>query len=149
MSVDCNLYLNPKWNEMEIKDVVERVFKQKVEWKPTNHAGYNTLILKDGYISCFWHCATPIGNFTCLMAGERRTDLFKQIADALGGLLMRSDYDSKLEFISGKASEENALPFFIRHAITHDGIDPQDLPALIASIKKWEKEVAKADIKLS
>lgn len=148
MSQSCNLYINPKWNEMEIRNLVERLVG-KAEWKSSNMAGYDLLIIPDGYISVFWNCQKPIGSFTLLSRGTQGVELFRKIANCIGGLLEENDCNGKLEFIDGDASESNGLPYFLKHAIAEDGIDPNSIPELIASIEKWGKEVSPHKIIIS
>ncbi len=142
MGQSCNLYLNPKWDDMTIKDVVERVSGQKAKWQPTGQAGFDYLIGDDFQIAVFWNSKTPIGSFINLSRGSQGADLLKKVAEVLGGLLEASDYDGKMEMIDGKTSEENALPYFVNYAIARDDANPNSIPDLIESIKKWEREVS-------
>ncbi len=142
MSQSCNLYLNPKWDGMTIKDVVERVANVKAEWKPTGQAGYDVLVGGDFNISVFWNSRTSIGTFTHLSRGANGVELLRKVAEILGGLLEENDYDGKLEFIDGDTCEGNGLPYFVNYAIARDGADPRSIPDLIESINKWKKNIS-------
>lgn len=138
MSESCNLYLNPKWKASEIKTLVERLTGKPTKWNHIDTEGdYVRLVNEELDISVFFNIQTPIGTFTMLSRGAMGVELFRKIASVIGGLLLVSDYTGKLEMIGGNVSENNALPFFLRHAIVKDGIEPDDIEGLQDSMSRW------------
>ena len=146
MSESCNLYLNPKWKASEIRAVVERITGKPTKWESTHEADYVRLVGEDSNslmdISCFFNYQMPTGTYTLLTRGARGVEVFRQIASVLGGLLEENDYKGTLEFVDGKMSEHDALPYFVRYAIVNDGIEPHDLDGLKDSMTRWYDRVA-------
>ena len=73
----------------------------------------------------------------------------RSIAECLGGLVMDNDCDGELEMIQGSTSTEDATPYFVNYAITHDGIDPDDIEGILKSRQKWYKGIEHKDIGLT
>ena len=143
MGVDTHLYLNSKHELRDIATVIERTAKTKVviESQHNINPGYFIFQLPElkRMIHVHVNTTTPIGNCTLLdfSANEQAHDIFRKVADVFGGIFMDNDCDGQCEFIPGQLDENNALPYFIKYAIIHDGIEPDDIQALIKSMSDW------------
>ena len=141
MSVSTNLYLNQRWGLDDIKVIVERT--QEVEVVVRSHhsigLGYFTMEFGNRQMHVHSQCNTPIGSAILLSMGadEESHRIFRDIAGVLGGILMKHDYDSNCEMIDGAMNEDNALPYFLKYAIIHDGIDPENIEQLAVSREAW------------
>ena len=147
MSVDAKLYLNTRWELDDIKRVLERTQGKEVTVK-SNHdisLGYFNFFVGDRMIHIFANSHTPIGEATYLSMASNTEGrkILKDIAQVLGGVFMENDYDGKCELIEGAMCEGDGLPYFIKFAIVHDGIDADDLHAFIASKQAWHKRIDK------
>ena len=149
MSVDTNLYLNPKWEIRDIARVAELTQgkETKTEALGGSLVGCFNIFVGDRRIFAIINNQTPIGTMTYLSLGanEEGKKILRDIAEVLGGLFMDNDFDSKCELIEGNASEHDALPFFVKYAIVHDGIDPDDIEAFLKSMQGLRKELDNTD----
>lgn len=149
MSVDTKLYLNPKWELEDIITVLERTQgkKVKVESCHKTSPGMFHFNVGDRMITVFTNHETPIGTVTYLSLGANNEaiKIFRDVAEILGGLLQPEDTREIHEMIQGKLDDEDAMPYFVKYAILHDGIEPDDLKGLLDSVKKWYGEISIAD----
>lgn len=147
MSVDTILYLNPKWEIRDIATVAERTQGKevKVEALQGSIVGCFNIFVGDRRIFAITNYQTPIGVATYLSIGanEESKRILRDIAEVFGGLLQPEDYNEDYELIQGKLYEDNGLPFFIKHAIVHDGIDPEDTEAFLQSMQNWKRTIGK------
>jgi hypothetical protein len=90
-------------------------------------------------IHCHTYIKTPLGTATLLdmHSDDEAHKLFKDIAENLGGIFMNNDIDMNCKIINGKAWEEDGLHYFLRYAITQDGIDSHDIMGLLKSMNAW------------
>jgi len=151
MSVSAKLYLNPKWELDDIITVLERTQKQKVKVVSCHQtsAGFFYLIMGKRQISAFVNSdSLPIGIFTELHLGanEEATKIFRDIAQVLGGLLQPEDSKEEYEIIYSKLSADNGMPYFVKYAILHDGVEPDDLKGILKSIGKWYKDMIASNV---
>jgi hypothetical protein len=153
MGQSTNLYLNTKWDFDVIKDVIERLHGEvKVRTYESIPSMVNIDLPKlkrSMYIH--FSASTPIGTMTLLSMGanEQGQEIMRSIAKCLGGLVMDNDCDAELEMIQGSTSTEDSTPYFVNYAITHDGIDPDDIEGILKSRQKWYKEIEHKDIGLT
>jgi hypothetical protein len=152
MSTDTRLYLNPKWELRDIITILERTQDKPVKVKvfgeeDTHLVGMFYLYVGERQITVFTNADTPIGTMTYLSLGANAeaVKIFKDIAEVLGGLLQPEDYKENFEMIQSKLNNDDAMPYFIKYAILHDGVEPNDLKGVLASMKKWFSEVSKSD----
>jgi len=145
MGVDTKLFLSHRWQPSEIVKVLERTQGIEVETKSyggINVIGTYTLEFEGRHIIMLCDGSTPIGPAIELIARSRpeTIQMFRNIADVFGGILQPEDDREVYEFIDGAMFEENALPYFVRYAIINDGIDPDNIEALLESKKHWHEE---------
>jgi len=151
MSVCTILHLNTRWELNDIKTVIERVTKDKVEVR-SNHdtsIGFYWFMLtkKKRQISVFTNNKTPIGSTTYLSMGanEEGHKILKAIAEVFGGIYMDNDCDGKYEFIEGNISDGDALAYFLKYAVVDDGIGKDDLKGFLNSMNKWYDRINKGN----
>jgi hypothetical protein len=143
MSVDTKLYLNTRWGIDDIAIIIKRTQDTKLEIE-SNHSfapGYFTFKLPDigRMIQVHSYVQTPIGTVTLLSmaANEQGHKILKDIAEVIGGLFMDNDCDGKCELITGKLSDDDKLPYFIKYAVINDGIKPDNITGLLDSMSAW------------
>ena len=153
MGVDTRLYINSKWRCDNLKGLLVNVIGVKdFEFRNTHTPDYITATFKfkheDRMLSIHNHIKTPIGTCTLLTlsANENSHDLFKQIAENIGGFFEKYDSEGEMVEIRGKFSEENGLSYFLKYAIIEHGIEENDLAGMIKAIKHWEKVISKSTI---
>ncbi len=147
MGVDTHLYLNTRWGLDDILDVIERTQGEKPKIRSHHDfaPGYFSLDFKGHSLNVFTQSQLPTGTVTYLSfsSNPKGIKILRDIANTLGGILMESDSDGKCEVIEGNMWEEDGLAYFLKYAIVHDGIDPNDIKALADSKQKWHKRVCK------
>lgn len=152
MGIDTKLFLNPKWELRDIITVLERTQGKKVKVKAFGESdswlvGMFHLDIDDRMITIFVNHETPMGvvTYLSLSANEKAIKIFRGIAEVLGGLLQPEDTREIYEMIEGKLYDEDAMPYFAKYAILHDGVEPDDLKGILESIKKWYGEHSMSD----
>jgi len=151
MGVDAKLSLNPRWGLDDIVKVLERTQKQKVKVESCHKisAGFYYFNVANRNIAVFVNALFPTGSVTelSLSSDKQGIRILRDVANVFGGVLMESDSDGNCELINGAMFEHDGLPYFVKYAIVHDGIKPDDTQAFIDSMRKWHKEVGKEEIK--
>ncbi len=146
MGVSTKLYLHPKWELDDIITVLERTQNAKVEVKSHHETslGFFDLNVGNRQIATFVNSnSIPIGIFTelHLSADEQAHKIFRDLAEVLCGLFQPYNTNETYEVICSKLSDDDAMPYFVKYAILHDGVDPDDLKGILKSIKKWHDEI--------
>lgn len=147
MSVDTKLYISQRWEISDIKDILERTQQTKVKIHSHHDIapGYFTFHMDDikRMIHVHTYVQLPTGSVIQLdmHSDEQGKSILRSIAKCLGGLFMDNDVDDKIEVIDGNMSDNDALPYFIKYAVIHDGIEPHDIKGFIASMSKWYKDI--------
>jgi hypothetical protein len=144
MGVDTKLYVNSRWQLEDIVHIIKSKYGE-VTIK-SNHdfsIGYFNLFFGKRMMHVFCNTATPLGAATLLSLGcdDEAHEILKSIAERIGGAFIDNDVDDKCELINGNMWEENALPYFLKYAIVHDGIDPDDTNALVKSRADWQARI--------
>lgn len=146
MGVDTHLYLSSKWQLRDIKTVLER----------TQHKDVKIIACESFNIGCFQiyvgkreiftitNSHSPLGSATwmSLHADDEAHQIFKDIANVLGGIIEYYDTDGKCEMFDGAISDENGIAYFVKYAILHDGVDIDDFKGFIQSVNKWFDETS-------
>lgn len=152
MGVDSNLYINARYGTEDVAKLIEKHIPlkegSKVEIINTHTPDYHVIAFEplDSHarqLSCFTGSDTPLGPSTHLMyrSNDEGIAIFRALANVVGGYLEESDSTGTLECITGRLSENNGLPYFIRYALINNEMkDEDDVQGLLDSIKKWEKE---------
>jgi hypothetical protein len=147
MGTDTHLYLSTEWQIDDIVNVLHNVTGAEVTVEPsTNQPNCYSIDLKGDKINRSIFCITPtrcpVGNCTwmSLRSNDEGIKIFRDVAEVLGGILQPADTTEDCEMVSGKVDVEDGLPYFLRYAIVHDNIEPDDLQGLIDSIKRWYDE---------
>lgn len=145
MGADSNLYLSNEHSLDDIVKVIERTQKTKVSITAYNDIiGMYGFSFNDRFMYVHVNVRTPICKATLLSlhANADGIKIMRDIANVFGGILQEIDCAEEYEFIDGALSPHGALPYFLKYAITRDGISNSDLPALQESIKKWIREIS-------
>ena len=147
MGVNTHLYLNPKWRLDDILNVIERTQGEKPEIRSHHDfaPGYFEFGFKGRSLNVHTQTQLPTGVVTLLSfrSNPEGIKILRDIADTLGGILEERDSDGQCEVIEGNMWDEDGLAYFLKYAIVHDGIDPDDIEALADSKQKWHKRIDK------
>jgi hypothetical protein len=151
MSVDTNLYVGNRWELNDIKHIIEREYKTtvRVESNHTTSMGYFNFFFKAGNEERMMHVhtqtETPLGRCTLLSLNHwgKAVEIMRTIADVLGGILEENDCNGNMEMVMGKIYDGDALQYFLKYAVIHDGIEADDIQGLKKSIEKWHKKHGK------
>ena len=147
MGIDAHLYLNTRWGLDDIVAVIERTQGEKPQI--TSHhdfaPGYFTFAFNGRMLNVHTQTQLPTGTVTLLSfrSNPQGIKILRDIAETFGGILMESDSDGNCEIIEGNMDEENALAYFLKYAIAYDGIDPDDLAALVNSKQRWHERIGR------
>jgi hypothetical protein len=148
MGRDTNLYLNKRWELNDIKAVIERITGEsvKVESRHKISIGYFTFIVKNMGINVFADSHTPIGPATSLMHDltPEAQQLFKDIANVLGGFYQEDDSVGSYDWINGEVSDDDGLQYFLKYTAIHDGVTRHDLTGYIIKMSQWYDRVESA-----
>lgn len=141
MGVDTKLYLNTKWELNNIIELIEYIKGEKIE-VISNHSfapGYFCFNLSKRMIHVHTYTHTPLGEATLLdmHSDDESHELFKKIAETLGGIYIENDCDDKCEMMQGRTWDENGLQYFLKYAIVHDDIADDDIEGFLKSMNKW------------
>lgn len=156
MSVSTNLFLNHTVQLSELKEAFEhRYGNVKVHlnesmpyyqaWTfkcPSDKKHVRQLSVHLNYSTAGFS-----GTLITLGNNDEAIRIMEYIGSIFGGFLTENDCDGNIRNISGRLEPSNGMPYFVRYAIIHDGVDPKDLTAISKSIKKWESEVCKSGLK--
>jgi hypothetical protein len=146
MGTSTILRLDSKWELRDIIKILERTQNDKV--KVTAHADsltgcYDFALEKlDRRIFVITNSRTPIGmtTYMSLGANAQAVQIFRDVANVFGGLLLENDYDSKSEMINGKLNPEDGIPFFAKYLIVN-GIESDDYKGFIDGVNKFERTI--------
>lgn len=145
MGVDAHLYLNTRWGLDDIKTVIGRTQDTEVAIRSHHDfaPGYFSFDFKDRMLNVHTYANFPTGQVTLLSlrSNPEGIKILRDVAEVLGGVLMKQDSDGECELIDGAMTEEDALPYFVKYAIVQDGINPEDIDALVESKKEWHKRI--------
>jgi hypothetical protein len=150
MGVDTRLFINGKYEIEEIKSVIERKFETKVKVEATHSPNYHILEFEVSDVEhrrMNVHTASNFAGFsgTLLTLGYSGSavKIMQSIGEVFGGFLNEADTHENYTRISGKLSESDALPFFVRYAIV-SGVDHRDPDKLAEFVKatqaSWNKK---------
>ena len=145
MSVDTRLYVSDRWELRDIKQVIKTHLGQTVAVKSYHEVALGMFMFDFGGRS-MWvhtHTDTPIGTATMLSLGmnQEAIKIMRTIAGVLGGILEESDCEHQCEMIRGSFWDEDGLPYFLKYAIIHDKINPDNIEELKTSIEEWHKKI--------
>ena len=145
MGVNTHLYLNTRWGLDDILDVIERTQGEKpqIESHHSFAPGYFTFEFKERRLNIHTQSQLPTGVVTLLSfsSNPEGIKILRDIAKTFGGILMESDFEGKCEIIEGNLCEEDGLAYFLKYAIVHDGIEPDNMEALVRSKQEWQTRI--------
>ena len=148
MSIDSKLYINQRFDERDIRDIL------------TNHIGainvktvtssatpemliiYFTLNGKNRMMFYHLKSETPLGivGLLSLSSNDQTKEIFTKIANVIGGFFIHEDTNDNGKMIYGMAFEEDGLPWFIKQAMVQGEMkDNDDLTGLSRFIEKWNE----------
>jgi hypothetical protein len=146
MGVDTKLLLNPNWELNDIRTVIEKEFKTKVEVESCHKTSIGMFHLsfeiqkEKRMMTVFMNNNTPLGPTTYLSLGynAQAVEIMSAIANVFGGLLEKKDCDGDLEMITGMFSPGDGIPYFYKDAIINKEITKNDdLVGLNEHIHNW------------
>jgi hypothetical protein len=142
MGVDTTLRINSKWGMSEIANALRVSTGREVQIKVIDSEGLEDcayIMVGERQIFVSRNSKTPLGTCTylSLSSNPEGHSIFKGLAEIIGGFYQENDFEDKYEFISGEISDDNGLPYFIRYAITHDGVEHDDIEGLLESMNNW------------
>ena len=144
MGVDARLYLNVRWGLDDILNVIERTQGEKPEIRSHHDfaPGYFSFQFKGRNLNVHTQTESPVGFVTMLSLGSnpQGISILKAIAEVLGGILEENDYNGDCEMITGNMSDGDGLAYFVKYAVVHDGIQPDDLKGFIKSKQAWHNK---------
>lgn len=157
MGVDTKLYISPRWDIDDVKNVIihhvlpdvfqcEEDIDHPVKFHSyENMPGMGSILFCGRSMYFHWHTNTPLGPAILLSLGhnEQAEQIMETIANVLGGFLVRQDCTETYEMFRGKFWEEDGLTYFLKYAAIHDrhsgGSKRTDVEALESSITNWHK----------
>lgn len=153
MGVDTNLWISARWEVDDVRDILIREYGTSVRY--TTHdmiptmVGVHFSVGKEERMMYFHHSVrTPLGTCHLLSLNFHglSVEVMRKIAGVLGGLLQENDCNEQYELIEGNMSEGDALPYFIKYAIIHDGANPDSLADLKETISKWTEKIGPTNV---
>ena len=150
MSVMTNLYINSKYEQQDIVDILKHVLKAKSvkihDCKGIHGMSRITFEYQNEHRTLSYHsnADTPIGLCSLISLGHnmQAIEIMKGAAKVIGGIYEENDCESHLEFINGMTWESDGLPFFIKYALINGFMkDENDIEGLAAAKSHFEKTI--------
>jgi hypothetical protein len=145
MGASTVLYLNAKWELRDIIKVIERTQKGKVKIESQNDSliGCYFFIINNRLIFVSTNSGTPIGKATYLSLGQNdeAVEIFRDIANVFGGLLIANDCGDDVKMITGKLSQEDGIPYFAQHLFITKDLDIQNYRGFIDGVNEWHRAI--------
>lgn len=143
MGVDTRLYINPKWEVKDIKEVIEKRFKTTAKVNFHDFApDYMTIQFKipDGQYERLLHVhtKTEVGGLPAILLDFRSNEegiaILKKLAETFGGLFNEADTDDIFESYDPPAKSE--AEFLLDEAIKEDPENGRNIEKLINFLRK-------------
>jgi len=155
MSVDTKLYISNRYEVSDIKTIMEKhlnIKDARIDFH--NHTPQMfTINFTFNKIKrmMFVHTYTKLPTGPCILlslgANEDATMIMKSIANVIGGLFVENDCSGNMQIISGAASEEDGIDYFLKWSHLNNKIPGGTIKELNKAIHEWHDDVKGCDIK--
>jgi len=146
MGTDTKLYISQKYELDDIKTVIEKYLKVKVNVKSCHTTAIGMFSFHFKYKTnrmMYVHQSCERAGYFLLSLGcnEEAIEIMTKIAEVMGGMVDEDDCDSKSDVeYDGMLSGCNGLSYFLKYAALNNELENEnDLVGLNTSIHKWHE----------
>ena len=144
MGLDRKLFISNRWDVEDVKDTLESLFSVKVKYDHTCSPDYSMLhfTYQDDPRSMSVFTGYEVGGFKGVLlslgAGGKSDEIFKAVAERLGGFYNQQDCDSN--YVEYPFVASGSLEYLLKDAIKTGATDGRNSEAFREYLKKSEEE---------
>jgi hypothetical protein len=144
MGLDRKLFISNRWDVEDVKDTLESLFSTKVKYEATHSPDYSMLhfTVGDDQRSMSVFTGYEVGGFKGVLlslgASGKSNEIFKALAERLGGFYNEQDCDSN--YVEYPFIASSSLEYLLKDAVKTGATDGRSSEAFREYLKKSEEE---------
>jgi hypothetical protein len=144
MGLDRRLFISDRWDVEDVQHTIDSLFSTKAKYIPTHSPDYSILNFAygDDQRSLSVFTGYEVGGFKGVLltlgAGGKSDEIFKAVAERLGGFYNPQDSDSN--YVEYPFIASGSLEFLLKDAIKTGATDGRNSEAFREYLKKSEEE---------